>query len=290
MNIYSQYIVSISSPSKYLNWYISIISNSIFRQQSLSRTKLKSLIGYIEGHHILPRCLCLNETQISDKNNIAYLTAREHFICHWLLTKIFNENYRLFYALSRMSLEQHGLRKLTSKQYEICKKANSIASSLKTPWNKGRAGDEKLKTGPCPNSRKLSISNSRKNTIKQECPHCLKSIDPGNYRKYHGDNCKQNPNINPQILIDRSNKQREQVLKSIEAGTHKHRTPTSFGIITCPHCGKEGTNIGPMKRFHFSNCYTITGVKHKSLPLVKCSCMMCKKELNIASFAKHRCE
>ena len=38
-----------------------------------------------------------------------------------------------------------------------------------------------------------SISNysfSAKNRIKKECPHCHKMIDPGNYKKYHGDKCK----------------------------------------------------------------------------------------------------
>jgi ssDNA-binding Zn-finger/Zn-ribbon topoisomerase 1 len=25
-------------------------------------------------------------------------------------------------------------------------------------------------------------------------------------------------------------------------------------VITCPHCGKQGTNTGNMNRYHFANC------------------------------------
>lgn len=35
---------------------------------------------------------------------------------------------------------------------------------------------------------KMSISNI--NRTKQICPHCSKSADPGNYARYHGNNCK----------------------------------------------------------------------------------------------------
>lgn len=33
--------------------------------------------------------------------------------------------------------------------------------------------------------------------------------------------------------------------------------------VTCPHCGKEGTGIGSMNRFHFSNCSLIKPRKLK---------------------------
>lgn len=39
--------------------------------------------GYTECHHILPKSLGGS----NDKSNLINLTAREHFICHLLLTK-----------------------------------------------------------------------------------------------------------------------------------------------------------------------------------------------------------
>lgn len=41
--------------------------------------------NYYENHHIIPRSL--NGSNSSE--NLVLLTAREHFICHWLLVKIF---------------------------------------------------------------------------------------------------------------------------------------------------------------------------------------------------------
>lgn len=44
----------------------------------------KSIDGYFERHHIIPRAL-----GGGDFNNLVDLTAREHFIAHWLLAKIY---------------------------------------------------------------------------------------------------------------------------------------------------------------------------------------------------------
>lgn len=41
-----------------------------------------------ERHHIIPRSLGGG----NDKSNIVFLTYREHFIVHWLLTKFSNKN------------------------------------------------------------------------------------------------------------------------------------------------------------------------------------------------------
>jgi len=41
------------------------------------------------------------------------------------------------------------------------------------------------------------MSNSQKNRAKIECPICKKFIDPGNYHRWHGANCKLNQTGNP---------------------------------------------------------------------------------------------
>jgi hypothetical protein len=61
--------------NKYSRTYFQIIERNIRAKHN----------GYIERHHIIPRSL-----GGQDKNdNLVDLTAREHFICHWLLTKMF---------------------------------------------------------------------------------------------------------------------------------------------------------------------------------------------------------
>ena len=56
--------------------------------------KRNKYVGYTECHHILPRCLGGSD----DKDNLVNLSAKEHFICHLLLTKMYtvgtNEYYK----------------------------------------------------------------------------------------------------------------------------------------------------------------------------------------------------
>lgn len=58
---------------KYKNWYDTIIKNAQNRVTE----------DYTEQHHIVPRSLGGSD----DPTNLVALTAREHFICHVLLTK-----------------------------------------------------------------------------------------------------------------------------------------------------------------------------------------------------------
>ncbi len=79
---------------------------------------------YFELHHILPRALFPNWEK--RKSNIVALTAREHFFCHQLLTKIY-PGQAMYYALSAFNCNKDK-RILTSKDYEnvkmILQKAN----------------------------------------------------------------------------------------------------------------------------------------------------------------------
>ena len=84
---------------------------------------------YYEAHHILPRSLFSLWTK--RKSNVVLLTAREHFFCHQLLTKIY-PSQQMFKALAYFmsNPSNKGKRIITSYQYEICRKARAKASSL----------------------------------------------------------------------------------------------------------------------------------------------------------------
>lgn len=61
---------------KYWKWYWSIIENA---QQRLIDEDI-----YLEKHHIIPKSLGGEDSE----ENLVMLTAKEHFTCHHLLTKI----------------------------------------------------------------------------------------------------------------------------------------------------------------------------------------------------------
>ena len=57
----------------------------------VSNAKNRTISGYIEKHHIIPKS-CGGSNK---KENLVALTAKEHFICHLLLTKMTENNYRI---------------------------------------------------------------------------------------------------------------------------------------------------------------------------------------------------
>jgi hypothetical protein len=65
--------------------------------------------GYTETHHIIPRCLGGSD----EKDNLVKVTAREHYILHYLLCKIYPSESKLWFALGCMSWQ----RSPTHKRY-----------------------------------------------------------------------------------------------------------------------------------------------------------------------------
>ena len=64
----------------------------------IEHSNSRVLDGYSERHHIIPRCLGGGD----EKENIAILSAREHYIAHQLLAKIYPEVPGLIYACHMM--------------------------------------------------------------------------------------------------------------------------------------------------------------------------------------------
>lgn len=111
-------IKQISLNNKYTNWYIQIILNA--QKRASNRNSAKHLLGYIEGHHIIPKSF-----NIDIKNNIVYLTAKEHFVCHRLLSKMFTGSFKTkmafaIFSFSRTSNNQSRIV-INSRTYQVIK-------------------------------------------------------------------------------------------------------------------------------------------------------------------------
>lgn len=87
----------------YKQIYFNLIKKALQRE---------SVDGYYETHHIIPRCLGGTD----DKNNLVKLTAREHFVAHYLLVKIRPDNFKLINAAIMMSCTNK--TRTTSRTYE----------------------------------------------------------------------------------------------------------------------------------------------------------------------------
>jgi hypothetical protein len=111
----------------------------------MERAKDRRLEGYSESHHILPKCMGGG----NEPENLARLTAEEHFVAHQLLVKMHPEVRGLIFALVALCMDRDGVR-LNNKLYG---------------WARRRAGDEsrRRKTGvprPAYVREKIRIGNT----------------------------------------------------------------------------------------------------------------------------------
>jgi hypothetical protein len=97
--------------NKYTDWYNSIIS---YRRNNPAT-------GYVEKHHIIPKSFGGS----NNPDNIVPLTAREHYICHLLLTKmtIGTDKTKMLRAFNAFKMSNRkNPRNLTAKNYETIRK------------------------------------------------------------------------------------------------------------------------------------------------------------------------
>lgn len=100
------------------------IYDEIIERAKLRGLNKRKLNYYTEKHHIIPRSMMGS----NDLYNLVLLTAREHFICHQLLWKVYKnkETMFAFYCMSKMKHKRNKTEreqsKLTSVQYELIKK------------------------------------------------------------------------------------------------------------------------------------------------------------------------
>lgn len=117
--------------NKYSKIYFAIIEDA----------KQNTPSGYCENHHIIPKSLGGKDSP----DNMVKLSARQHFLCHLLLTKMFPTNSyefrKSFHAFGMMlwceSEEQQRYYKLNSKIYQKVKEEFSVCMSehMKTEVN-----------------------------------------------------------------------------------------------------------------------------------------------------------
>ena len=118
--------------------YKNIYDSIILKYKNLDLQKLKKdnlNYIYLETHHIIPKCM----NGSNQVENLVNLPAREHFICHLLLPKIYKGTefeYPLWTAAHRFVYgnDMKNKIKITSNQYKIIKEN---FSKLKSEANKG---------------------------------------------------------------------------------------------------------------------------------------------------------
>lgn len=89
----------------------------------IERAKHRVLEGYVETHHVLPRCIGGTD----EASNLVQLTAEEHYLAHQLLHKIYPSEKGLLFAVVAMTGNRWGNR--SNKIYGWVRRRNAIFQS-----------------------------------------------------------------------------------------------------------------------------------------------------------------
>jgi hypothetical protein len=149
--------------SKYKKWYFDIVNSAGSRTTE----------GYTEKHHIIPKCLGGDNSP----SNLVKLTAREHFLCHWLLTKMVTspkQKYQLWNAFSCMLYRQNDSQarhKITARVFDNIKSTGAkIKSSQWSGENNpmfGRRGEDSPIFGRKQKCRHIENSRQARTGMKR---------------------------------------------------------------------------------------------------------------------------
>jgi hypothetical protein len=245
--------------NKYTLWY-----NAITK-----RAQTRVIDGYTEKHHIQPRSLGGS----NDKDNLVDLTAREHFICHWLLTKIYTgeAKSKMIYALNGMkrsnTFAQRYETKITARVYENLKKEFSIIHSAtmkgREPWNRGIpiTEEQREKNRIAATGKKFSQEVIEKRSAKirgqKRSEETKLKMSLASKGKPKGPMSEEN-----KLKISQSTKGKAKpegmgaklsatVAAQKAAGTHYTQQPKQ----TCPHCGIQASKAR-YNGFHGDKCHS----------------------------------
>jgi hypothetical protein len=246
--------------NKYEKWYKSITDSAKYRITE----------DYTEKHHILPKSLGGSDSV----TNLVYLTAREHFICHWLLTKIYSEgeeHWKMINAFRMMRAENPKQKryatKITARVYYNLKEEYSILQSerykgtgngfygkkhseeVKNRISEANKGDKNGSKRP-ETKKKITESKIGKkrdsfdDTWRLNLSKAASGENNGMYGKTHSDETKQ--------------KQRERAIGRKQSDETKQKKADAIRGLKrekklCPHCNQL-VAVNGYARWHGDNC------------------------------------
>jgi hypothetical protein len=227
------------------------------------KPRIRANYDYLEKHHIIPKCV----GGIDSKENITLLTAREHFIAHWMLCKIYNQDknsqYKLSSAFNMMCRHNVQLgnskRTISSRLYSVARQNFAKNHPMKNPITRNKAKESHAK-------RSAII----KKINEENLPLCKCGCGIHVRNKRSGYLLEHFPTeiIRRNAHTDVANKKRSNSVKLfIEKLTYNEkekRLENSLHNSTIDHI-KRGQHISLAKRGVTTNQQAITGKRYASL-------------------------
>lgn len=170
--------------NKYTNTYNNIVNHAQLR--------ILPDDVYTERHHIIPRSLGGS----NDNTNLVTLTAREHYICHLLLTKMttglaLRSMWHALWKIINQKTKHQQRHKVTSRVYEKVRQANAKALSEANTGKKQPKTQGREVTWADKISKSLLAKNLK--GVKKptsQCVFCGMIAANHIISRFHNDNCK----------------------------------------------------------------------------------------------------
>lgn len=124
----------------------------------ISRAKSRLIEGYVEKHHIIPKCLGGTD----DSDNIVTLTPEEHYVAHQLLIKIYPNESKLIYSARMMCVGSKNHSR-NNKEYAWLKRLFS-----QTRFGYKHSDDAKKKMSEAARKPRAKETKPRKKRILSE--------------------------------------------------------------------------------------------------------------------------
>ena len=175
----------------------------------IDRATLRVSEGYVEKHHIVPRCLGGTDA----KENIVSLYPEEHYLAHQLLVKIHPTHYGVLSAAMLMTKHSKTDKRMNNKLFGWLRKRASLLTKgvpkteeTKAKMRKPKSAEHRLNIskaqlangGNGPAKHKEESKNKTRETMKSKpsrpnktCPHCMKTGGAISMARWHFDSCKE---------------------------------------------------------------------------------------------------
>lgn len=205
------------------------MNHKAIHDKIIAEAQNRVLEGYSEFHHIVPRCLGGSD----NTSNLVRLTAREHYIIHQLLVKIYLHHHKLIHAAHLMTVKGKGHRdRSKNRWYSWLRRKNAVQMS------------ERMKGKTSPHKGK-KLTKAHRDNISKATKGKSKAYPPWNKGKKGAQVAW---NKGKKGLLTHIDETKQQIRETM---TGKIRGPQQ--IVTCPYCNNAG-GISNMKRWHFHNC------------------------------------
>lgn len=204
----------------------------------IEKAKTRILEGYVERHHIIPKCFGGS----NEPENLVNLTAKEHFIAHLLLYKMQSSKRKRHQMLTAVVMMK-GKHMKNSRLFEQARidfskmHSQSISGENHPMYGTSRTGEDNPFYGKTHNEdTRKKLSEARSGMI------VAKDINTGEKLWVTMEEFESDRYVGITSGVSVADETKRKISEALK------KKP----ILTCPHCGKQGR--ANMTRYHFGNC------------------------------------